>query len=68
MPFSKQEVDERSYIEEVGVNLELSVNAHGHVVDLIIKASIKINYPFDISSSYIWDLAFYNRGSDHALL
>ena len=61
-------MNESLCIEEVGVNLELPVHAHGHGVDLIIKASLKINYPLDISSSYIWELAFCNRGSDHALL
>ena len=45
MPFSRQEVNERLYIEKVGVNLELSVHAHGHDVDLIIKASLKLIIP-----------------------
>ena len=53
---------------EVGADLELCVHAHGHDVDLIIKASLKLNYSFGISSYYIWDLAFCNRGSDHVLL
>ena len=48
--------------------LNLCVHAHGPDVELIMEASLKINYPLDISSSYIWDLAFCNRGSDHALL
>ena len=63
-----REVNERLCIGEVGVDLELCVHAHGHDVDLIIKSSLKLNYSFGISSSYIWDLAFCNRGSDHVLL
>ena len=63
-----REVNERICIGEVGVDLELCVHAHGHDVDLIIKASLKLNYSFGISSSYIRDLAFCNRGSDHVLL
>ena len=39
---SKREVNGRLYIEEVGVDLELCVHAHGHDVDFIIKASLKI--------------------------
>ena len=41
MLLSKGEVNGRLYIEEVGVDLELCVHAHGHDVDLIIKASLK---------------------------
>ena len=63
-----REVNERLCIEEVGVDLELCVHAHGHDVDLIVQASLKLIYSFGISSSYIWDLAFFNRGSDHVLL
>ena len=37
-------------------------------VYLIMEAARKNNYSFGISSSYIWDLAFCNRGSDHVLL
>ena len=65
---SKREVNGRLCIEEVGVDLELCVHAHRHDVDLHIEASFKINYSLGISSSYIWDLAFCNRGSDHVLL
>ena len=36
-----QEVNERLCIGEVGVNLELYVHAHGHVVHLLIEASFK---------------------------
>ena len=61
-------MNERLCIEEVGVDLELCVHAHGHDVDLTMEASLKINYSFGISSSYIWDLAFFNHGSDHVLL
>ena len=61
-------MNERLRIEEVGVDLELCVHAHGHDVDLIIKASLKLNYSFGISSSYIRDLACCNSVSDHVLL
>ena len=66
--FEIREVNGRLCIEEVGVDLELYVHAHGHVVHLLIEASFRTNYSLDISSSYIWDLAFCNRGSDHVLL
>ena len=33
-----REVNERLCIEEVGLDLELCVHAHGHDVDLIIKS------------------------------
>ena len=65
MPLSMREVNGRLYIEEVGVDLELCVHAHRHDVDLIMEASLKINYPHGIRSSYIWDLILCNRGSDH---
>ena len=42
----KREVNGRLYIEEVGVDLELCVHAHGHDVDLIIKASLKLIIPW----------------------
>ena len=45
MPLSKREVNGRLYIEEVGVVLEPCVHAHGHDVDLIIKASLKLIIP-----------------------
>ena len=40
-----REVNERLCIEEVGVDLELCVHAHGHDVDLIIKAFLKLIIP-----------------------
>ena len=40
-----REVNERLCIGEVGVDLELCVHAHGHDVDLIIKASLKLIIP-----------------------
>ena len=43
--FEIREVNGRLCIEEVGVDLELCVHAHGHDVDLIIKASIKLIIP-----------------------
>ena len=43
--FKIREVNERLCIEEVGVDLELCVHAHGHDVDLIIKASLKLIIP-----------------------
>ena len=49
----------------MGVDLELCVHAHGHDVDLIMEAAHKNNYFLGISSSYIWDLVFSHRGSDH---
>ena len=47
MPLSKREVNGRLYIEEVGVDLELCVHAHGHDVDPIMKASCNNNYFLD---------------------
>ena len=41
----RREVNERLCIREVGVDLELCVHAHGHDVDLIIKASLKLIIP-----------------------
>ena len=58
-------MNERLCIEEVGVDLELSVHAHGHEVDLIMEASLKINYLLGIRSSYFWDLVLCNCDSDH---
>ena len=66
--FFNRVVNERLCIGGVGVDLELSVHVHGNDVDLIMEASCKNNYPLGISSSYIWDLVFCNRGSDHDLL
>ena len=66
--FEKREVNGRLYIEEVGVDLELCVHAHGNDVDLIMEASLKINYSLGICSSYIWDLVFCEHGSDHIVL
>ena len=63
-----REGNERLCIGEVRGDLELCVHAHGHDVDPIMEASFKINYSLDISSSYIWGLPFYNRGSDHIVL
>ena len=34
--FEKREVNGRLYVEEVGVDLELCVHAHGHDVELIM--------------------------------
>ena len=59
-----REVNERLCIGEVGVNLGLCVHAHGNDVDPIMEASRNNNYPLGVSSTYIWDLAFCNRGSD----
>ena len=58
-------MNDRLYIEEVGVDLEPCVHAHGHDVDLIMEAYLIIKCSLGISSTYIWDLAFCNRGSDH---
>ena len=45
-------MNERLCIEEVEVDLELCVHAHGPDVALIMEASRENNYPLDISSSY----------------
>ena len=41
----KRELNEMICIEEVGVDLELCVHAHGHDVDLIMEASLKSIIP-----------------------
>ena len=46
----KREVNGRLYIEEVGVDLELRVHAHGHDVYPIMEASCNNNYFLDIIS------------------
>ena len=43
--FEKREVNERLYIEQVGVDLEPCVHAHGLDVYLIMEASLKIIIP-----------------------
>ena len=43
--FLSRVVNEMLCIEKVGVDLELCVHAHGHDVDLIIKASQKLIIP-----------------------
>ena len=45
--FEKREVDGRLYIEEVGVDLELCVHAHGRDVYPIMEASCNNNYFLD---------------------
>ena len=55
----------RLYIQEVGVDLELCVHAHGHDVDPTIEASCNNNSFVDIISSGICELILCNRGSDH---
>src|SRR3954469_6131530 len=60
-----REVNERLCIEEVGVDLELCVHAHGHDVDPIMEASCNNNYFLDIISFGICELILCNRGSDH---
>ena len=54
-----REVNERLCIEEVGVDLELCVHAHGRDVDLLIVASFKFNYSLGISHLIygIWTFA-----------
>ena len=49
----------RLCIEEVGVDLELCVHAHGPDVKLIMEASYDNNNPLVISSYgiYVWSLA-----------
>ena len=46
--FEKREVNGRLYIEEVGVDLELCVHAHGNDVELIMIASRNNNYSLGI--------------------
>ena len=46
MPLSKREVNVRLCFGEVGVDLELFVHAHGHGVDLIMEASLKLITPW----------------------
>ena len=41
--FEIREVNERLCVEQVGVDLEPCVHAHGNDVDRIIKASLQIN-------------------------
>ena len=66
MSLSKyKEVNGRLCIEEVGVDLELCVHAHGYDVDLIMEASLIIKYSLGISSSCIYKSILCNRGSDH---
>ena len=66
--FLSRAVDERLCIEEVGVNLELCVHAHGHDVDPIMEASYNNSYFPGIISSGIGELILCDRGSDHVLL
>ena len=47
MPLSKREVNGRLCIEEVGVDLELCVHAHGRDVYPIMEASCNNNYFLD---------------------
>ena len=66
MSFSKKrEVNGRLYIEEVGVDLELFVHAHGHDVYPIMEDSYNNNYSLDIISFVICELILCNRGSGH---
>ena len=58
-------MNERLGIEEVGVDLELCVHAHGHDVDRIMEASCNNNYFFDVISSGICELILCNCGTDH---
>ena len=53
---------------EVGVDLELCVHAHGHDVDLIIKASLTLIIPLVLDHLIPGIMPFCNRGPDHVLL
>ena len=55
----------RLCIEEVGVDLEPCVQAHGHDVDPILVASCIDNYFLDIISFGIGKLILSNHVSDH---
>ena len=59
-----REVNERLCIEEVEVDLEICVHAHGHDVDPIMEASCINNGPLDISSSRI-HVVLCKRGFEH---
>ena len=61
-------MNERLCIEEVGVDHELCVHAHGHDVDPIMEAYCNNNYFLDIISSDIGELTLGSRGSDHVFL
>ena len=61
-------MNERVCVEQVGVDLELCVHAHGHDVDPIMEASCNNNFFLDIISSGICELILCNRGCDHDLL
>ena len=63
--FEKREVNGRLYIEEVGVDLELCVHAHGHDVYPIMEGSCNNNYSLVIISFGICELILCNRGFDH---
>ena len=54
-------------IEEVGVDLEPCVHAHGTDVELIMEAARKNNYFLGTSSSCISELILCKHGSDHIL-
>ena len=57
--YRKREVNGRLCIEEVGVNLELCVHAHGPDVEFIMEAICDNNNLLVISSSgiYVWSFA-----------
>ena len=63
--FEKRVVSGRLYIEEVGVDLELCVHAHGHDIYPIMEASCNNNYFLDLISFGIGELILCNHGSDH---
>ena len=65
MPLSKREVNGRLYIEEVGVDLEPCVHAHGRDVYPIMEASCNNNYFLVIISFGIYELILCNHGSYH---
>ena len=52
-------MNERLCVEQVGVDLEPCVHAHGPDVELIMEASCDNNNPLVISSSgnYVWSFA-----------
>ena len=58
-------MNERLCIEEVGVDLEICVHAHGPDVELIMEASCNNSYFLDIISFGISELILCNHGSDH---
>ena len=61
-------MNDRLCLDEVGVDPEPRVRAHGYNVEFIMKASCKDNCPLGIKSSCIYDRVPCDHGSDHDIL